>query len=166
MIAGALELGTRPAWPLGMRSRFVLHALAATLLVGGIAFAADALVETDEEQVTELIDDLTQGSAVARVDAVLRWTDLSRESVSIASGRSVDRFDEQDEHALAEQLGEALAPFSSSSLEVVQRSVRVDGDRATVAVRVRADGELHDASFRLSRNGQGWLVTDVRTHGR
>jgi hypothetical protein len=149
-----------------MPSRFVAHALLATLAVGGIAFAADALVETDEEQLGQLVEDLTEGASGARVDAVLRWTDLSREAVAVGSGRAVVRFEEQDDHALAEELGEALAPFmTGGELEVVQRTVQVQGDRATVAVRVRADGQLHDASFRLTRNGQGWLVTDVRTHG-
>jgi hypothetical protein len=47
----------------------------------------------------------------------------------------------------------------------VQRSVHIEGDRATAAVRARAAGALYDASFRLSRSGQGWLITDVRTHG-
>jgi hypothetical protein len=148
-----------------MRSRFVVHALFATLAIGGIAFAADALVETDEEQLGQLVEDLTAGSTGARVDAVLRWTDLSRETISVRQGRAVSRFEEQDDHALADELTDALAPFAASALEVVQRTVQVQGDRATVALRVRSEGQLHDASFRLARSGQGWLITDVRTHG-
>lgn len=140
----------------------MVHALLATLAIGGIAFAADALVETEEEQVAALVDDLTEGSRLGRVDAVLRWTDLSREPVALTRGRAIDRFEEEDEHALAERLSVVLAPFTAHELEIVQRSVRIDAERAVVAVRVRAGGELHDASFRLSRSGQGWLVTDVR----
>lgn len=147
----------------GMRPRFVLYAIVATLLIGGVAFAADALVVSDREQLEQLADDLTMGDADERIDAVLRWTDPSRAPITLTQDRDVARFGEEDDYALGEQVGDALAPFATDDLEVVQRSVRVDGDRGTVAVRVRADGELHDATLRLERSGQGWLVTDVRT---
>jgi len=145
-----------------MRPRFVVHAVVATFLIGGIAFAADALVESDREQLEQLASDLTAGRAHQRVDAVLRWTDLSREPVSVSRGGNVSHFDERDDHRLAESFARALAPFATSELEVVQRSVSIDGDRATVAVRARADGRLVDVSFRLARSGQGWLVTQLR----
>ncbi len=145
-----------------MSTRFVVYGIIATALIGGVAFAADALVVSDREQLEQLANDLTEGDAGERIDAVLRWTDPSREPVTLTRGREVSRFEEQDDYALAEELGSALAPFESDELDVVQRSVRVDGDRGTVAVRVRADGELHDATMHLARSGQGWLVTDVR----
>lgn len=144
-------------------NRFVLYGLVATLVIGGVAFAADALFVSEHEELEQLASDLTRPDADERVDAVLRWTDPSREPVTLTRGRDVQRFEEQDDYGLAQGLGDALAPFDAGDLEVVQRSVRIDGDRATVAVRVRGDGELHDATLRLARSGQGWLVTDVRT---
>lgn len=140
----------------------MLYAVVATLLIGGVAFAADALVESDRERLAELASDLTEGRAVARTDAVLRWTDLSRAPVSVTRDGRVSRFDERDDHRLAESFARALAPFTSEDLEVVQRSVSVDGDRAVVAVRARSGGELQDVSFRLTRSGQGWVVTHLR----
>lgn len=145
-----------------MRSRFLVHGLIATLLIGGIAVAADALVESDRERVQALAFDLTEGRAHERADAVLRWTDLSLASVRITESGRVAQYDERAEHALAQRIARLLSPFAAEDLEVVQRSVRVDGDRATVAVRVRAEGQLVDASFGLERSGQGWLVTELR----
>lgn len=146
-----------------MRSRFLVHVLVATVSIGGIAVAADALVETDREQLEQLAGDLVETRAGARTDAVLRWIDVSREEVAIARGRSIARFGEDNEHRLADALASALAPFEADDLELVQKSVSVDGDRGTVAVRVRAEGEIADVTFRLTRSGQGWIVTDVRT---
>lgn len=145
-----------------MRSRFVLYALVATVFVGGIAFAADALVESDRDQLEELATALTSGRPHGRTDAVLRWTDLSREPISITRGRSVQHFDERDDHRLAETFARVLAPFTTDNLDVVQRSISVKDDRAIVALRVRADGKLVDVSFRLAKSGQGWLVTQLR----
>ena len=145
-----------------MRPRFLVHAVVATFLIGGVALAADALVETDEEQLAELASDLTEGRAHARPDAVLRWTDLSREEVELVRGGQVSRFVEHEDHRLAQSIGRALAPFTAERVEVVQRSVSVNGDRATVAVRARADGSIRNVTFKLARSGQGWLVTQVR----
>lgn len=148
----------------GMHSRFVLYAVVATLAVGGVAVAADALFVSDAEQVEQLADDLTRRESGSRVDAVLRWIDPAREPVTITVGRNVRRFTEDEDYALADELADALAPFEARELEVVQRSVRIDGERGTVAVRVRASGRIHDATLHLVKNGQSWLVTDVRTH--
>src|SRR5690606_1171978 len=104
--AHGLHMSTR------MRPRFVVHAVVATFLIGGIAFAADALVESDREQLEQLASDLTAGRAHQRVDAVLRWTDLSREPVSVSRGGNVSHFDERDDHRLAESFARALAPFA------------------------------------------------------
>jgi len=145
-----------------MQSRFVLYALVSTALVGGFALAADALVVSDEERLEQLADELTEGSADERIGGVLRRIDLSRESLRLEDGDRVRRLGEDDGHELADGVWDALGPFTADDLEVVQRSVRVDGDRGTVAVRARADGEVHDATLQLARSGQGWLVTRVR----
>ena len=145
-----------------MHSRLVVYGLVVSFVVGGFAVVADALVETDEEQLGQLADELTEAPADERIGGVLRWMDLSREEVRVEADDRVRRFDDADEHRLSDAVFDALAPFASDDLEVVQRSVRVDGDRGTVAVRVRADGTLRDATLRTARNGQGWVVTGVR----
>lgn len=131
------------------------------LLVGGFAVGADALVTSDEERLAELADELTATSDRPRVDTVLAWTDPARAPVEIRARGRVDRY-EDDDAALAEDLGDALAPLAVRELDVVQRSVRVRGDRGTVAVRTRSGEGLHDATFHLVRSGQGWLIERVQ----
>lgn len=142
-----------------MSSRFAVHAVFATLVVGGFAFAADALVVSDEEAVEELVDDLTEGE----MDDVLGWVDLGREPVSIQSGGRSVRYEQGEDLEVGDALENALASFGASDLDVVQRSASVDGDRATVSVRARADGELHDATFHLVRGGSSWWIGRVVT---
>lgn len=145
-----------------MQSRLVVYGLVVSCVVGGFAVVADALVESDEERLGELADELTEAPADERISGVLRWMDLSRESVRLEDGDRVRRFDDDDGHRLADEVFDALAPFAAEDLEVVQRSVRVDGDRGTVAARVRVEDRLHDATLHLVRSGQGWVVTSVQ----
>jgi hypothetical protein len=146
-----------------MASRLFLYTLVASAAVGGFALVADALVVSDEERLEAVADELTEGPADERVDGVLRRIDLSREPLRLEHGERVRRYSEDDDHRLADGVWDALGPFADEDLEVVQRAVRLDGDRGTVAVRVRAGSELHDATLHLVRSGQGWLVTRLRT---
>lgn len=142
-------------------SRFVIYAVVASAAVGGTALVADALVESDSERLEQLADELGEGDGA--VDAVLRWTDPAREEISVgAAGERSRVYREGDDVALSEAVTRALAPLDTSDLDVVQRSISVDGDRGTVALRARADGEAVNATVRLTRNGQGWLVTSLR----
>jgi hypothetical protein len=143
-----------------MRSRFALYALVATLLVGGFAVVADALVISDSERLDQLADDLA--TRHERTDVVLRSTDLSREPVTVTTDGDVQRFREDDEQFLAETVSTAFERLGTSELDVIQRSVHVEGDHGTIALRVRANGGTHDANVRLTRNGQGWLITALR----
>ena len=146
-----------------MQSRFVLYSVLATFLIGGFAFVADALVVSDEERLGELAEALAEGAPSDRDDAVMRWVDLSREPVSVRQHGAARDFAEEDAFRLEREVETALDPFLDPRAELVQRSVNVDGDRATVAVRVRQAGEVHDASFQLVRSGQGWLVARLST---
>lgn len=142
-------------------ARFAVWGLAATVAVGGVALAADALVETDEEQVSEVADALVGPREDRRLDAVLARVDSTRAPVTVRAGGRADRFGEYDEDP-GDAIREALAPLASGPIDVVQRSISVEGDRARIALRVRHDGALVDAQLALVRDGQSWLVDDVR----
>ena len=142
-------------------ARFTVWGLVATVAIGGVALAADALVESDHEQVGQLADSLVGPRAERRLDAVLAWVDPTRVPVTVRVGRQTERYGEDDADP-GDAIRDALAPLSSGALELVQRSVSVDGDRARVALRVRSDGEIVDAQLALLRDGQAWLVEDVR----
>ena len=142
-------------------ARFAVWGVVATVGVGGVALAADALVESDEERIADVADALTDPRAERRIDALLAWVDPSRVSVTVRADGRAERFEEGDGDP-AGSIRDALAPLEDGSLEVVQRSITVEGDHAHVALRVRSDGELVDAQVGLRRDGQAWLVDDVR----
>ncbi|MEZ4338811.1 MAG: hypothetical protein R3B82_19510 [Sandaracinaceae bacterium] len=128
-----------------MRLRLFTYAALVAAFVGGTALVADALTVTDEEQLEGLVDALVESPE----DALGEWTDPSLVPVDAqVDGR----------HA---SVSAALARLGGEDVEVVQRSVDLRGDRASVAVRVRVDGELADASFRLERHEDRWLIRHV-----
>ena len=128
-----------------MRVRLFTYALVAAGFVGGGALTVDALTTTDEEQLEALIDALVESPDVAMMD----WSDPSAAEVEAqVGGRRAAGAD-------------AMASLRGDDVEIVQRSVQVDGDRASVAVRARVDGRLADARLRLSRHEDRWLVRHV-----
>jgi hypothetical protein len=141
-------------------ARFGVWALAATIAVSAVALAADALVESDEERLTELAEAIAGGRGEQRVAAVLAWVDPERIAVTVRQGRKVEHFEADDDPS--EAVREALALLASDALEVVQRTLDVRGDRATIALRIRADGELADLHIGLRRDGEAWRVSEVR----
>lgn len=136
-------------------ARFTVWALVATVAIGAVTLAADALVVDDSERVGELADLLDEGNP----DALLAWVDTERADVVVRADGRTRRFGPDDD--VASPIRAALAPFAERH-ELVQRNVVVEGDRADVALRVRASGEVHDVLLGLRRDGQSWLVTEVR----
>ncbi|UJR86407.1 hypothetical protein [Sandaracinus amylolyticus] len=142
--------------------RFAVWGVIATVAVGGVALAADALVESDEEQIAEIADALTGPRIERRVDAVLAHVDSARAPVTVRADGWGNEFGEDDEDP-ADAIRDALSPLTEGDLELVQRSVDVEGDRARVALRVRTgEGAIVDAQLALRRDGQSWLIDSVR----
>lgn len=142
-------------------ARFAIWGLVATLGVGGVALAADALVESDEERIADVADALTDPRPERRIDALLTWVDPTRVDVLVRADGTAERFGEDDGDP-ADAIRSALAPLADESLDVVQRSIEVEGDHARVALRVRSGGAVVDTLVGLRRDGQAWLVDDVR----
>jgi hypothetical protein len=129
-------------------------------LVLGTA-VADAMVETDEERLTEVADVLVRDNAEMRVDGLLAWSDPDRQPVYVTEGRSRTRIDDASE--LPEALHSALFAFDADQpVEVVQRDVAISSETATVSLRARADGERVDVTITLRREGQSYLISGVR----
>ncbi|MEM1418587.1 MAG: hypothetical protein AAGH15_27080 [Myxococcota bacterium] len=145
-----------------VESRLLPLALVAGLLVGG-AIVGDALFVTDEERLEVFVDALSGELDDDAIGEALSFADPNREPVELlATGGVRARFDEGQEARLAHAARELLAPFASTDLDLVQRTVDVHGDDARVAVRVRAEGALHDATFDFARHGDGWLLRRAR----
>lgn len=147
-----------------MQVRVAIYGLVAAVVLGGVVFVADALVVTDEERLSGLADDLLEARGDGRPEALLRWTDLDRAPARVVAGRRARTFEAPSEDLdLADAVRGALAPLADArDVEEVQRTVRVEDDRATVALRARADGRVRDLALRLRRSGQGWVLTRIQ----
>ena len=141
--------------------RFGVWALAATLSIGGVALAADALVETDEERVGELADAMTGPRPGERIADVLSWVDPSRVPLVVRAGGQVERFGDEGEDP-GDAVREALAPLAAGDASVVQRSVSIEGDEAHLSTRARVQGGLLDVDVALARDGQAWWIRELR----
>jgi hypothetical protein len=143
------------------KSRITLWVSSVLLfLVVGTA-VADAMVETDEERLTEVADVLVRDDADMRVDGLLAWSDPDRQPVYVSEGRTRTRID--DSADLPEALHAALGAFDADQpVEVVQRDVSISQETATVSLRARADGERMDVTITLRREGQSYLISGVR----
>ena len=145
-----------------MQSRILVYGLVVGAAAALIAVGADLMVETDEEVIGELADGLVAGSAAERLDEVLRLTDPSRVEVAVRADGRTERFGpDASDGDVVDAVQAALRPLGAGELEVVQRSVGVDGESARLALRVRADGEVHDLTLGLRRHGQGWLTQRI-----
>lgn len=143
------------------RGKFVFWVLVTSALCGGVAFAADALVETDEEHIEALGDALTGPRPDARVDDLLSWIDPGRVPLVVRAGGHTTRFDEGGDDP-GQAVREALAPLRGEGVELVQRSIAVEGDEARLSTRVRVSGGLLDVDLAMQRDGQGFWVREVR----
>jgi hypothetical protein len=133
-----------------MLQRFLPPILLASVALAGVAFTADALVVTDEERVAQIGDALVSDGP----DAVLATLPSEDDAALRVQGRRV-RGD------AADAVLRALRPLEGPDRDRVQQSVDVRGDDATLALRVRADGALHDVTVGLARLGQGWVLEDL-----
>jgi hypothetical protein len=144
------------------RTRTLLvQAAIVTFALGGVAVVADALIVTDKEQLEAFAHALTRADA-SRADAALRHSNPSRVPVDVIDGRDRTTFDDYDQElALASATRQVLAPMEGD-VRFVQETVDQNGDEALVTLRWDAEGEMHDAYFRLVRRGDGWLVDRIR----
>jgi hypothetical protein len=145
-----------------MLRRIAIYAFIFVTVVGGIATAADALVLTDEERLEAFTETLDGDVTDQRIDQALDFADPDREPVELIVGRFRALYDEGQGAELAERAHSELAPLAGSGTTLLQRSIHIDGDEALVAVRVRTRGGVIDASFNLTRHGDGWLIRRVR----
>lgn len=144
-----------------MTRRLLLQAAIALVLALGIAVVADALVVTDDELIASAVDGISAEDPFARIDAVLASADPNRLPVEVQVDGSFAVYSDGEEVDLAEHLSDALAPVEDSSARLLQRTERLDGDRATVALRFDSDPAL-ELDLRFERRGDGWLLQRIR----
>lgn len=145
-----------------MLRRVVTYVFILATAVGGFAAAADALVFTDQERLEAFTDTFDGDVTDQRIDQALDFADPDREPVELVAGQLHAVYQDGQGAELAERAHRELAPLAGSETTLVQRSIHIEGDSALVAVRVRTRAGMIDASFNLSRHGDGWLIRRVR----
>jgi hypothetical protein len=136
-------------------------------VAGGIAAVAtvwvvgDLLIVTDEERLEPFLDAVTGDVTPARIDAALAFTDPSREPVEVrALGTTVVY---EDAESLSERAHTALSALSGETLRILGESIEVEGERATISVRILSGQTgMVNVGFDLRKHGDDWLVRTVR----
>lgn len=129
-------------------------------LLAGVLVLWDVLVVTDEERLEVFVEHVTGPVSASRVaSARARWVDLDRQPLEISAlGRSL-RYGAGDEEDLTERSHRALEPVFGDRLRVLTDAITVEGDDATVSLRVMSERRgLATLEWRLRRHGDEWLV--------
>ena len=153
------------AWALQcflVMQRFFLPTLGALLAILATTLVVDALVITDEEQLEKFVDELTEEAPDKRIDGALDYTDTSRVDVEIASPNDRGYYSDGEDGELADHLHDALASLDHGSVDLIQRTVRIEGDDGLAAFRVDTEDGVIDAEFRFVRTADSWLLRRVR----
>ncbi len=140
------------------RTWIALGAFAGLVALAAVAY--DALVESDEERLEELIEDCTGTMSEARIrDGRARWIDLSRQPFEISGFGEARAYGEGDEDALDERQSEAVRALNGASLRALSSSVSVEGDRGIVTLRILSDRTgMMQVEWTLEKHGDDWLV--------
>lgn len=130
------------------------------LALAGALFLWDVLVVTDEERLELFVEDVTGDVGPDRVmNARVRWVDLDRQPLEIsAMGRSL-LYRAGEDDALQERSQTALRSMYGERLRALTSGITVDGERATVTLRLMGDRSgLHQVQWRLRKRDDEWLV--------
>ena len=134
-------------------------------LIFGVASyaAADFAVETDEERIDQMIDDVA--SARHKGNTLLRAVDLAQAPLEVSVGQQTQRFASGDDEALLARAAEVDDELGGDPLEVRQRQITIDGESARVIVNLARGSELIPCDLTLRRAGRRWLLARLRIMG-
>jgi hypothetical protein len=135
--------------------------LIVALSVSGVAVAADALVNSQREQLDGFVDAVTNAELSDRLDGALGFVDPGAVPFKLTHGGESQEFRERTE--LADAVRGALGVFDSGKQELLQQAVTVDGERATVTTRMGDSAYEQTVIYDLVRSGDRWLIRRVRT---
>lgn len=146
--------------PRGVTRRRLVHAAILLVIVVGGLVAYDALVETDEERLERLSDAVSGTLSLERVrGARANWVDLDRQPLEVSALGESWLFREGEREALDDRARVSLGPVLGDRLRVLSSGVEIEGQSATVSMRVLADrGGLYQLAFDLEKVEGDWLI--------
>jgi hypothetical protein len=147
--------------------RIAIYAVFLALAGGAVAVGIDLLVETDEERIEKLLDEMRSAAAASDTDRLVPLLDLDGDGFQIDVGRDHDRFDSTELELLEERLAEAGEWLRDASLRLEAATIDVQGERAHAYFRLvlERDGDADESvpvDLALRRVGEDWRVTRFR----
>lgn len=124
--------------------------------------AADALVVTQREELDGFLEVVTRDDADGRIDGTLSYVSSSLVPVRLTADGKVQRFAGDEGAQLAESLRLVMGVFDSKRQELLQHSVRIDGDHASVTTRMGDTSYEQTVIYELSRQDERWLIRTIR----
>jgi hypothetical protein len=139
--------------------RIAVYVVAALVSIFGIVFVADALVESDEERLEDLVGALLGASPSARAERIASWA--GDESVAIvADGRRTWIDPQEGRGAVRSAIAAALPELAQA--DIVQHASTLTGRRGRITLRARnAEGPV-DASIELAVEQDRFTLLEVR----
>lgn len=136
--------------------------LLAILLVGG-AVAVDALIETEEERVLALADDLAGPVTAASLRArAARWVDLDRAPLELSALGTSSLYEAGDETELFERADRGLRQAYGGDVRVLSSRADVDDDRARLTTQLIVPRVgMCRGTWDLERHDDDWLVVRI-----
>jgi hypothetical protein len=153
------------AWGLlehGIVRRIWIPLIVCLLSLSGVAVAADALVVSEAEELEGFVDDVTAPKVEARLDGALSYTNASEVPCRLTSDGQMREFGAGQSSDLSDALRSALSVFDSEKQSLLQHSIRVDGERATVTARIGDERYEQTVIYELTREDKRWLVRSMR----
>jgi hypothetical protein len=150
-----------------MMRRFAIYAVFLTVAGGAVALGLDLLIETDQERIEKVLDDLRAAAAAGDTERLVPLFDLDGDGFEIAVGHERDRFAAGDLDSLEERLSDAADWLKDASLRFESTTIEVQGERAHAYFRIvlqrpDADDESIPVDLTLRRHGDAWLATRFR----
>ena len=142
------------------RTRLIAAAVA-VIAIGGY-FALDALIVTDEDRVREFATTLNGEIGPAYIDQLLTYIDVDTFTLEVQALGESTLFRAGQQAELRRAVRQGLRGLSGSRVRTLSRSLELEGDSATVEVRLFTDRGVREARFRLRRNDERWLVEWAR----
>jgi hypothetical protein len=136
--------------------------LVGVLTLAGIVVTADALVTTPKEQVERFLDEVSAPRVDQRVDAALSYANPSHVPCRLNADGDVSSFDEGEASRLGEALRSALSVFDSEQQALLQKSIEVADDKATITTRIGDNEYEQTVIYHLVRDDERWLLRTVR----
>lgn len=132
------------------------------LSVSGVAVAADALVVTEREELDGFVDDVTAARFDQRLDGALGYVNPSEVPCRLSIDGHITEFGEGQSAELADAMRGALAVFDSDKQDLLQQSVLVEENHATVTARLGDKSYEQTLIYELVRDRGRWLVRSLR----